>query len=126
MKAISALIAICLFSAPAVAITGNEALQWHRSAPKRVDVTVLAYVRGLLDGERGFEEVLRERADTSTEFKAVWAEMAPKMFCTPSRATAHQAYDILIAWLEANPEERHRDVAVHARVAFRRAWPCTP
>jgi hypothetical protein len=118
--------AMSALSLPAAALSGNEALDWHRSAGGKVSVPLMAYLRGALDSERGTEEVLRNRARESAAYLVVWQEMAPKMFCPPSGADVQQAYEIVVAWLQGNPEQRQLDLAVHARVALRMAWRCNP
>ena len=113
-----------LATIPARALSGNEALEWHRSSAGQPSIPLLAYVRGALDGERAFEEILRSRSQDSPSFKTVWGEMAPKMFCAPQGADSVQAYELLVKWLQEHPEQRQLDVAVHLRVALRQVWRC--
>lgn len=113
-------------SVSAHAITGSDALDWHRTRTTQVSSTLLAYVRGALDGERAFEEVLRGRAADSSIYRSVWFELASKMYCPPPGSDPVQAYDIVVKWLQDNPDQRQLDLAIHVRVALRQAWRCSP
>lgn len=44
--------------------------------------------------------------------------------CRPGAVTVDQLVDVLIAWLEEHPAERHRPAAKLAGMAFTEAWPC--
>src|SRR5262245_61385221 len=91
-----ALVGVC---ASASALTGNDALDWHRSANGKASVPLSAYIRGAMDGERTIEEVIRARAAGSAAYQTVWTDFGPRMFCPPRAAEAQQGYDILLEWL---------------------------
>lgn len=126
MKSLLAALVLVAGTGTCFALTGNDALEWHRQANGKTNLALAAYVRGALDGERAFEELLRARSEQSPAYREVWLDMAPKMFCPPSGVQAGQAYDILVNWLQQQPEQRQVDLAVHLRVALRQAWKCPP
>jgi hypothetical protein len=44
--------------------------------------------------------------------------------CRPPASTMSQVFDIVMAWLEDHPEERHRPAAKLSGLALAEAWPC--
>ncbi len=53
--------------------------------------------------------------------------VAPRLtnICRPEEVTELQLVDVLLAWLDQHPAERHRPAAALAGLAFAEAWPCT-
>lgn len=49
---------------------------------------------------------------------------ADRSFCLPENVTVSQAKDVIVRFLEQNPETRHQDAALLAFNALIRAFPC--
>lgn len=82
-------------------ITGEQLLsEW----PK-VKLFVLGYVTGISDaGHLG--------------------QPARMRYCTPAGATTGQMVDVVLQFLEANPQRRQEGASHLVRESFRQSWPC--
>lgn len=97
-------------------VTGNLITRICESSQEEVQSLCVLYFRGLIDGmEIGRIAVARD-LEQDTEFL--------RSFC-PAEEVEHQQFiDVVLKYLEDNPEIRHKDVGPYAFVAWHRAFPC--
>lgn len=105
-------IALCPSAADAQQLpnfdTGNGVLAVCGSDSIQEQVRCAAYINGLAQGQ-----ALMAVRDKS-----------PQIFCIPETATNGQAVEIVVKYLKANPEMRHRLGSLLITIALRDAFPC--
>ncbi len=93
----------------AVLVNGNELYDWCTSSSGNAKSSLcLGFIMGVLD--------------TITTMQA--SKQAHQQVCVPRGVTAGQARDVLLAYLNQKPQERHLAAASIVWVSMFQAWPC--
>lgn len=100
----------------AAAQTGNDWVQLARGDAGRVTIA-LQLVRTVMEAEQA-------TADRMLGVPGWGPELPWRMFCTPPGVTVGQAFDVVAAWIDANPQARHASAYRLSRAALINAWPC--
>lgn len=109
-------IALAIASASALGFTGNQALQLMTGSEQK-DFRLAAYAIAFSDQE------MVVRMNTQEAAKRGDGYIVP--FCKPHEASANQTAAIIRNELKNSPENNHLDLAVIARTALVRVWPCS-
>ncbi len=92
-----------------VLVNGNELYDWCTSSSGNAKTSFcLGFIMGVLD--------------TITTMQAT--KQADRQVCVPRGVTPGQARDVLLAYLNQKPQERHVAAASLVWVSLHEAWPC--
>lgn len=103
----------CMMISPAYAIiTGNELYEWCNSEVGSTKVIAcLSYVSGVVD--------------SFTVINANYPKSPIRnTICLPSGAEMQQAVEVTRRYLDNNPQDRHKNAAIHVLISVGKAWPC--
>lgn len=107
-------------------LTGNEVLN---ACVDKNDSTLEAfctgYIKGVIEGLK-WGSALPALLDKQTAEEAELASSRLVGFCIPEEATLQQDIDIVIQYLQKNPQDRQGSARFLVQLALDEAFPCKP
>jgi predicted oxidoreductase len=86
--------------------SGNEVYQWCRDSARKPLCT--SFIGGATDLIAAYQ----------------LANRTQKTLCVPRQADLGQVVDVVVAWLERHPAERHQQAASIVAVSLHEVWEC--
>jgi hypothetical protein len=86
--------------------SGNDVYEWCRDNARKPLCT--SFIAGATDMIAAYQ----------------LANRTPRTLCVPTQANLGQVVDVVVAWLERHPADRHRQAASIVALSLHEVWEC--